>query len=139
MIASNSRPWADALPGLRHLDIATGIVFYILMPYGPNDPLLLNEREKVLRARMFRDREGGDKASFSVGQLKEALQVLKVWRVFWFGVLTTMQAPVLTFASLVIEYVGYNDTKRYTWLLWVPCKSRFSGVGVLVCWLIPQK
>lgn len=45
---------------------------------------------------MGKDREGGDKTSFSNSQLKEALLDLKTWLVFSFGVLVTMPSPVLT-------------------------------------------
>jgi hypothetical protein len=40
----------------------------------------------------------------------------KAWMVFWFGVLVTMQSPVLTFASLMIQSIGYSklNTMLYT-------------------------
>lgn len=79
------------------MTVASGIAFYFLMPNGPNDAWFLNAREKeVLSLRMARDREGGDKTSFSVRQLREALLDIKTWFVFAFGVLITMQSPVLT-------------------------------------------
>ncbi|KNG90374.1 putative pantothenate transporter [Aspergillus nomiae NRRL 13137] len=79
--------------------------------------MVSHAREKeVLRQRMAHDHEGGDKTSFSISQLKETLIDPKAWLVFWFGVLVTMQSPVLTFASLVIESLGYSklDTMLYT-------------------------
>jgi hypothetical protein len=75
----------------------TSAAFYILMPNGPKDAWFLTPREKeVLSLRMAKDREGGDKTSFSLQQLREALLDAKTWFVFAFGVLVTMQSPVLT-------------------------------------------
>lgn len=87
------------------------------MPTGPRNAWFLNEREKeVLFLRLAADREGGDKTVSSRSHLKEALLDPKACMVFWFGVLVTMQSPVLTFASLVIESIGYSklDTMLYT-------------------------
>lgn len=79
------------------LTSVTGIVFYIFMPNGPKDAWFLNARQKqVLSLRMVQDREGGDKTHFSISQLKEAVSDPKTWFVFAFGVLVTMQSPVLT-------------------------------------------
>jgi hypothetical protein len=67
------------------------------MPNGPKDAWFLSAREKeVLSLRMTKDREGGDKAAFSMRQLEESLLDVKMWFVFAFGVLITMQSPVLT-------------------------------------------
>lgn len=82
------------------LTAVAGVVFYLLMPGGPKDCWFLTLREKeVLSLRMARDREGGYKTSFSVPQLREALLDPKAWFVFAFGVLVTMQSPVLTVRS----------------------------------------
>lgn len=90
-------PWRTLFLICGALTVAAGIAFYILMPTGPNDAWFLNAREKeVLSMRMARDREGGDKTSFSTRQLREALLDAKTWFVFAFGVLVTMQSPVLT-------------------------------------------
>lgn len=90
-------PWRTLFLICGALTVAAGIAFYILMPNGPNDAWFLNAREKeVLSMRMARDREGGDKTSFSTRQLREALLDVKTWFVFAFGVLVTMQSPVLT-------------------------------------------
>ena len=67
------------------------------MPNGPRDAWFLNARQKhLLSLRMAKDREGVDKTSFSLAQLKETMLDPKSWFVFWFGILVTMQAPVLT-------------------------------------------
>jgi sugar phosphate permease len=91
------QPWRTLFLVCGALTSAAGVVFYTLMPNGPKDAWFLNAREKeVLSLRMAKDREGGDKTSFSVRQLREALLDPKAWFVFWFGVLVTMQSPVLT-------------------------------------------
>lgn len=46
--------------------------------------------------RMQADNEGGDFTRFSVAQLREAMLDVKSWLVFGFGLLVTMQSPVLT-------------------------------------------
>jgi hypothetical protein len=94
-------PWRTLFIVCGAMTAASGVAFFFLMPNGPNDAWFLNAREKeVLSMRMARDREGGDKTSFSVRQLREALLDIKTWFVFAFGVLVTMQSPVLTVRSL---------------------------------------
>ncbi|CEJ58442.1 Putative Permease of the major facilitator superfamily [Penicillium brasilianum] len=110
-------PWRVLFLICGALTVVAGIGFFLLMPNGPNDAWFLNAREKeVLSLRMAADRDGGDKTSFSTSQLKETLMDPKAWMVFWFGVLVTMQSPVLTFASLMIQSIGYSklDTMLYT-------------------------
>lgn len=110
-------PWRVLFLICGAMTLAAGVCFLFLMPSGPKDAWFLNTREKeVLRQRMAQDNEGGDKTSFSIPQLKETLLDPKAWLVFWFGVLVTMQSPVLTFASLVIQSIGYSqlDTMLYT-------------------------
>ncbi|TDZ49596.1 putative transporter [Colletotrichum trifolii] len=110
-------PWRTLFLVCGAVTSASGVVFYLFMPNGPRDAWFLTRRQKqVLSMRMARDREGGDKTSFSTRQLKEALLDVKTWFVFWFGVLVTMQSPVLTFASLVINTIGYDkyQTMLYT-------------------------
>ncbi|KAG9204313.1 hypothetical protein G6514_001387 [Epicoccum nigrum] len=133
-------PWRTLFLICGALTVAAGIAFYILMPNGPNDAWFLNAREKeVLSMRMARDREGGDKTSFSTRQLCEALLDVKTWFVFAFGVLVTMQSPVLTFASLVINTIGYD--KYQTMLYTAPSGAvqiLLLWIGVLGCWLFPH-
>lgn len=110
-------PWRVLFIICGALTVVAGVGFFLLMPNGPKNAWFLNSREKeVLALRMAEDREGGDKTSFSIPQLKETMLDPKAWAVFWFGVLVTMQSPVLTFASLVIESIGYSklDTMLYT-------------------------
>jgi hypothetical protein len=134
------QPWRTMFLICGALTSAAGVAFYILMPNGPRDAWFLTAREKEVRSlRMAKDREGGDKMSFSLRQFKEAMLDPKAWFVFWFGVLVTMQSPVLTFASLVIKNLGYNkfNTLLYTapsgavqiLLLWI---------GALGCTILPR-
>ena len=103
-------PWRTLFIICGALTAASGVAFFFLMPNGPNDAWFLNPREKeVLSMRMAKDREGGDKTSFSVRQLREALSDVKTWFVFAFGLLVTMQSPVLTVCflnSLLLLYLG---------------------------------
>lgn len=90
-------PWRVLFLICGALTSAAGVFFFILMPNGPKDAWFLDARQKeVLSLRMVQDREGGDKTNFSVAQLREALADPKSWFVFAFGVLVTMQSPVLT-------------------------------------------
>lgn len=91
------QPWRTLFLVCGGATCAAGIMFFVLMPNGPKDAWFLTTREReVLSLRMTRDREGGDKTRFSMRQFKEALLDVKVWFVFAFGVLVTMQSPVLT-------------------------------------------
>lgn len=95
--ALSLQPWRVLFVICGALTVACGIVFYFIMPSGPEDAWFLTEREKqVLIERMAADREGGDKTNFSLSQLKEALTDAKAWFAFAFGVLVTMQSSVLT-------------------------------------------
>ncbi|CAM1501341.1 Fc.00g105030.m01.CDS01 [Cosmosporella sp. VM-42] len=97
-------PWRTLFVISGSITAAAGVGFFVLMPSGPKDAWFLSPREKeVLSLRMAKDREGGDKTSFSISQLKETMLDPKAWCAFMFGVLVTMQSPVLTFATLVIK------------------------------------
>lgn len=104
-IAGNSTlslaPWRVLFLICGAITSAAGVVFYLFMPNGPRDAWFLSERQKhVLSLRMVKDREGGDKTTFSTAQLREALLDSKSWFAFAFGVLITLQSPVLTVGSL---------------------------------------
>ncbi|KAF9692789.1 hypothetical protein EKO04_008999 [Ascochyta lentis] len=133
-------PWRTLFIVCGALTAASGVAFFFLMPNGPKDAWFLNAREKeVLSMRMAKDREGGDKTSFSIRQLREALLDVKTWFVFAFGVLVTMQSPVLTFASLVINTIGYD---RYQTMLYTAPSGAVQvlllWIGVLGCWFFPH-
>jgi MFS family permease len=134
-------PWRVLFIICGAVTVAAGIAFFLLMPNGPKDAWFLNAREKeVLSLRLAQDREGGDKTSFSLTQLKEAMLDPKAWMVFWFGVLVTMQAPVLTFASLVIKSIGYSDLD--TMLYTAPSGAvqvAMLWIGTALVYLVPRQ
>ncbi|KAL4871617.1 hypothetical protein BDV12DRAFT_206304 [Aspergillus spectabilis] len=134
-------PWRTLFLICGALTIASGVGFFTLMLNGPQDAWFLTAREKqVLSLRMAKDREGGDKTSFSLQQLKETMLDPKAWCVFWFGVLVTMQSPVLTFATLVINSIGY--TQLETMLYTAPSGAvqvALLWIGVLLCYLLPRQ
>ncbi|KAK9860311.1 hypothetical protein MYU51_010795 [Penicillium brevicompactum] len=123
-------PWRVLFIICGAITIAAGVAFFFLMPNGPKDAWFLNARDReVLSLRMAQDRDGGDKTSFSMSQLKETLMDPKAWVIFWFGVLVCMQSPVLTFASLVIKSIGY--TKLETMLYTAPS----GAVQIVLLWI----
>ncbi|GAB7359142.1 hypothetical protein MBLNU230_g5209t1 [Neophaeotheca triangularis] len=134
------QPWRIMFLISGALTVATGVAFYFLMPQGPNDAWFLNKREKeILSMRMADSREGGDKTDFSVRQLKETMLDPKAWFVFAFGVLVTMQSPVLAFASLVIQGLGFEQAE--TILYTAPSGAvqiALLWIGVLLCWIFPR-
>lgn len=72
----------------------------LIVPVSPKRAWFLTPREKeVLEARMTLDRDAGDLTQFSVAQIKETLGDIRAWFMFIFGVLVTMQAPVMTVRS----------------------------------------
>ncbi|BCS25842.1 uncharacterized protein APUU_50553A [Aspergillus puulaauensis] len=134
-------PWRTLFLICGLITTASGVGFFTLMPSGPSDAWFLSPREKhVLSLRMAKDREGGDKTSFSLPQLKETMLDPKAWCVFWFGVLVTMQSPVLTFATLVINSIGY--TQLQTMLYTAPSGAvqvALLWVGLLLCYILPRQ
>lgn len=123
-------PWRIMFLVCSALTVFSGVLFYLIMPSSPKDAWFLNAHDKeVLTARMAQDREGGDKTDFSMSHLKEAMLDPKPWIVFFFGVLITMPSPVLTFATLTINSLGY--TKTQTMFLTAPS----GAVQVLVLWI----
>lgn len=143
-VARNSslslQPWRTLFLICGAITSVAGIAFYFLIPNGPKDAWFFTPREKeVMALRMAADREGGDKTNFSMAQLKETLLDPKAWFVFWFGVLVTMQSPVLTFASLVIKSLGAD--KFQTILYTAPSGAvqiLLLWIGVLLCYLVPR-
>lgn len=90
-------PWRVLFLVCGALTAAFGVVFYFLVPTGPQKAWFLSEREReVLLARMAQDREGGDRTNFSKAQVIETLLDVRAWFIFAFGILVTMQSPVLT-------------------------------------------
>lgn len=90
-------PWRVMFIVCGAMTAAIGIIFFFAMPSDPTSAWFLNKREKeVIAARMARAHEGGDHQNFSLAQLSEALLDYKVFLIFCFGLLVTMQSPVLT-------------------------------------------
>ncbi|KAF1356156.1 major facilitator superfamily domain-containing protein [Delphinella strobiligena] len=133
-------PWRVLFIICGALTAACGVLFLFIIPSGPKGAWFLNAREKeVLTLRMTESHEGGDKKNFSLSQLKEALLDPKAWLIFWFGVLVTMQSPVLTFASLIIKSLG-ND-KYQTMLYTAPSGAvqlLLIWIGVIGCAIFPR-
>ncbi|CAH0054052.1 unnamed protein product [Clonostachys solani] len=134
------QPWRTMFLVCGALTVSAGIGFFTLMPSGPKDAWFLNAREKeILSARMAQDREGGDKESFSMEQFKETMLDPRAWFIFMFGVLVTMQSPVLTFATLMINRIGYS--KLQTMLFTAPSGAVqicFIWIGVALCKIFPK-
>ncbi|KAL5410026.1 hypothetical protein PMIN04_010796 [Paraphaeosphaeria minitans] len=134
-------PWRVLFIICGALTAASGVVFYFAMPDSPKDAWFLTAREKeVLALRKAEDNEGGDKTNFSSQQLRETLLDTKSWVIFAFGVLVTMQSPVLTFASLVIN--GIASDRYQTMLYTAPSgavQMVFIWIGVVGCILLPRK
>ncbi|KAK2782168.1 hypothetical protein FQN52_001006 [Onygenales sp. PD_12] len=133
-------PWRTLFLLCGALTMACGVLFYIVMPSGPEKAWFLTAREKeVLIMRLALDREGGDKTNFSIPQLKEAMLDAKAWFSFAFGVLLTMPSPVLTFASLVLNNIGYDNF--HTMLFTSPSGAVqivFIWIGVFGCMVFPK-
>lgn len=123
-------PWRVMFIICGALTATCGVLFLFVMPTGPKDAWFLTAREKeLLELRMAKSHEGGDKTNFSMLQLKETLSDPKAWLIFSFGVLVTMQSPVLTFASLIIKSIGYD--KYQTMLYTAPS----GAVQLLMIWI----
>lgn len=123
------------------LTIFVGIVFYFVMPSSPDKAWFLSEYEKTIAARrMSTCQDGGDHTSFSWPQFEEACLDLQTFLAFIFGLLVTMSAPVLTFATLVINHLGY--TPAQTLLYGSPSGAvqiLFIWVGVFACRLVGKR
>lgn len=103
-------PWRIMFIICGALTAASGVLFFFVMPSGPKDAWFLNAREKeVLALRMSHSHEGGDKTNFSTAQLKETLLDPKAWLIFSFGVLVTMQSPVLTVSIMPFHVLKSSD------------------------------
>lgn len=85
------------------LTAASGVLFMLWMPMNPDSAWFFTEKEKhTIAERMANDRESGDQTSFSTSQAKEALTDARAIFVFFFGVLVTMQTPVLTVSCQIL-------------------------------------
>ncbi|OJK01773.1 hypothetical protein ASPACDRAFT_1867479 [Aspergillus aculeatus ATCC 16872] len=122
-------PWRTLFLICGALTCGFGVIFIFVVPVSPEKAWFLSPREvEVLEARMALDRDAGDLTQFSGAQVKETLRDIRAWSMFIFGVLVTMQSPVLTFASLIIKNLNY--TSLQTMLYTAPS----GAVQILAIW-----
>ena len=133
-------PWRVMFLVDGAITILAGILFYVAMPAGPDKAWFLNAEEKILAGkRLASQHDGGDKTSFSWPQFREAATDVRTFHTFMFGLLVTMCSPVLTFASLVINNLGYSPSD--TLLYGSPSGAVqivFIWIGVAACWFFPN-
>ncbi|PYI00506.1 MFS general substrate transporter [Aspergillus sclerotiicarbonarius CBS 121057] len=135
--ASHLAPWRILFIICGALTSGLGVLFLFGVPSTPEQAWVLTPREReVLLMRMTLDRDAGDllllqhdQTDFSMAQAKETVMDLRSWSVFLFGILATMQSPVLTFASLIISNLNYD--KLETML----CTSPSGAVQILAIWV----
>ncbi|KAE8374448.1 pantothenate transporter [Aspergillus bertholletiae] len=107
-----------------------GLLFFFLMPAGPESAWFLKPHERMIAVqRLQAETEGGDQTNFSMAQLKETTCDIRAYMSFLFGVLLTLPAPVIGFATLIINFLGYSkfDTMLYT--------SPSGAVQIVFIWL----
>ncbi|OJJ42166.1 hypothetical protein ASPZODRAFT_77557 [Penicilliopsis zonata CBS 506.65] len=118
-----------------------GLVFFFAMPDNPETAWFLTPEERIAAAqRLAEEHDGGDKTNFSLEQLKESLGDFNSYAAFLFGILVTAPAPVLTFATLMIERLGYSSAQTLIY----NCPSGAVQIvaiwaGVLGCRFFPQR
>ncbi|KAH8880836.1 membrane transporter [Thozetella sp. PMI_491] len=112
------------------LTSALGVVFFFLMPDNPQDAWFFTPEERLAAAaRLAEGHEGGDKTDFSRAQLKESVFDFNSYAAFLFGLLVTAPAPVLTFASLMIQRLGYTPAQTLLY------NSPAGAVQIVAIWL----
>ncbi|KAJ5804929.1 hypothetical protein N7474_010816 [Penicillium riverlandense] len=118
-----------------------GLIFFFAMPDNPETAWFLTAEEKVAAAqRLAEEHDGGDKTDFSMKQLKESILDFNSYAALFFGILVTAPAPVLSFATLMIERLGY--TAAQTLLYNAPSGAvQIVAIwaGVLGCIFFPNK
>ena len=83
-----------------------GILFYFLMPAGPERAWFLTSEERLVATRrMQTETEGGDKTDFSIPQLKEAATDIRAYLSFLFGILMTLPAPVIAVSVQFLQWI----------------------------------
>ncbi|CDM31930.1 hypothetical protein DTO013E5_1837 [Penicillium roqueforti] len=123
------------------LTVFFGILFFFLMPAGPDSAWFLTPEERqVATQRLRAETEGGDQTTFSISQLKETAMDIRAYLSFLFGLLITLPSPVIAFASLIIYSLGYTnfDTMLYT----SPAgavQMVFIWVGIGLCYIWPNR
>ncbi|PYH43758.1 MFS general substrate transporter [Aspergillus saccharolyticus JOP 1030-1] len=133
-------PWRTFFLICGALSCLCGVIFILVVPSSPQKAWFLTPREiEVLEARMALDRDAGDLTHFSLAQVKETVRDLRSWFMFIFGVLVTMQAPVLTFASLIIKNLNYSSLQT---MLYTAPSGAVQMLAIWIslagCYLLPQ-
>lgn len=86
------------------LTVFFGILFFFLMPAGPDSAWFLTPEERqVATQRLRAETEGGDQTTFSISQLKETAMDIRAYLSFLFGLLITLPSPVIA-VSRVFSY-----------------------------------
>lgn len=97
-------PWKAMFLICGELTAMAGVLFFFLMPSGPNTAWFLTQHEQVVASqRLQEESEGGDRTNFSMLQLKEAVCDIRAYLSFLFGVLITLPAPVIGVSSIHFE------------------------------------
>jgi MFS family permease len=105
-------PWRVMFLICGGITIAVGVLFLCIIPAGPDTAWFLTPHERIVAARrMASYQDAGDKSHFSWPQFREAAADVQTLHGFLFGVLVTLSAPVLTFATLVIKNLGYTPAQ----------------------------
>lgn len=80
-----------------------GVLFFFMMPAGPESAWFLNPQERLIATqRLKTETEGGDQTNFSISQLKETVMDIRAYLSFLFGVLITLPSPVIAVSYAVI-------------------------------------
>ena len=79
------------------MTILFGVLFYFLMPAGPDSAWFFTAEERAAASkRLASEHDGVDKTNFSPAQLKEACLNPKTFLTFLFGLLICTPSAVLT-------------------------------------------
>jgi MFS family permease len=134
-------PWRVMFLICGGITIVIGVLFLCVIPAGPNTAWFLTPHERIIAARrMSSYQDAGDKTYFSWAQFREAAVDVQTLHGFLFGVLVTMSAPVLTFATLVIRNLGYSPAQ--TLLYGAPSGAvqiAFIWVSVGLCTILKRR
>ncbi|EYE99853.1 pantothenate transporter [Aspergillus ruber CBS 135680] len=139
-LSSHLAPWRVLFLICGALTAGFEVLFHFVVPSNPGTAWFLTQKEReVIVARMALDRDGGDQTDFSIAQVKESIMDMRAWLIFAFGILVTMQSPVLTFASLIIKNLDYD--KFQTMLFTSPSGAVqivAIWIGIFGCILLPN-
>lgn len=134
-------PWRVMFLICGGITMAIGLLFLCIIPAGPDTAWFLTPRERIIAARRMNSyQDAGDKTDFSWTQFCEAAMDVQTLHGFLFGVLVTLSAPVLTFATLVIRNLGYSPAQ--TLLYGAPSGAvqiAFIWFGVGLCTMLRRR